>query len=164
MINADDDRLVDLWLSNCFADEDGGYPDAAATEDVASALAWLDQGFSERLDRIDAHIKVRVQLLARVLARQRSDQRVERTAHKAALGNAVARIVALEGALRTQAEEHGAALAEMRKSIGAVELGAARDRSLRRLVDARRSYPHADRTTLEAAKRKTDAALGETRQ
>ena len=157
--DGDDERLADLWLARFFCDEDGAYPDAAQSEDVAAALAFLDQGFSERIDKLDAHTKVLVQLLARALKRQRSDQRVERTAHTAELADALARIGTLEDALRVQAEEHAAALKEMRTQLAGLERSVARDRSLRRLTDARRSYPRPDKIALESARKKTDRLL-----
>ena len=158
--NADEEqRAAQAWLDYLTSNEDEDGPCGA--EDFASALGVLDVGLRGRIDHVADAARARVSVLGRALARFRVQQRMEREAHQAALAASEARVVKLEALVATQAEAHQSALADMRKAIASVELGAARDRALRRHVEAKRAYPHAQQADLLAARRKTDHALGQ---
>jgi phage terminase small subunit len=127
---------------------------------------WIAANLLETVDREIAGVVDKLRVEAGALRRElesererRMDERRRRVTGTAALRKQVA---ALDAALQAQAAAHAAALAEMRKGLAALELGAARDRSLRRLTDARIAYPRADRAALEKARRATDLAVAGT--
>ena len=136
--------------------EDGG--DGVLT--AASVAPWIAANLMAVIDREIAGVLVKTRVEMGVLRRSLDSVT---TSLAAARRKAVETRAALRSqitALEKQIVEDRTALADMRKAIAAVELGADRDRALRRHVAARQKYPHADRAALEAARRKTDRALG----
>jgi hypothetical protein len=150
--------VAERWLAYLRGDDDDDAEEGGecGAEVFACALAALDIGLGARLDAVADAARERVSVLTRSLARLRAKSREECETNRDALAAAQARIKALEA----KAAEDRAALAEVRKALASVELGAARDRAHRRMTEARRSYPLADRAALEKARRATDRAVG----
>jgi hypothetical protein len=129
---------------------------------TASELApWLAANLLERVDVAVAEAVAKMRAESGTLRRSLEVERERRTAERRKRSIEAAGMRKQVAELQAQNAKQAEAIEAMRTGLAAVERTAARDRSLRRLVEARRQYPAAQRADLERAKRRTDAALGQ---
>jgi hypothetical protein len=160
------DQRVAAWEKRIEEAVDDANENGDGDLTAAELAPWIAANVLEAVDREIAGVIAKLRTECGTLRREleaaderRMDERRKRVTGAAALKKQIAD---LEAAQRAQAEAHKEALATMGKAVAAVELGLARDRSLRRMTDARRSYPRADRLALETARRATDLAVAGT--
>jgi predicted RNase H-like nuclease (RuvC/YqgF family) len=146
----DQNRVAELWLKAFFADtdEDEDSPAVVDVEAVAAAFAFLDEGFSERIERQAVKSQTQIAALTRQCARQRLARRRDHAAHAKATAVQSDRIAALE-----------ASLADAAKAIAELRFELARDRSWHRMIEERKFAPIVEVVAFEAAKRRTQRAI-----
>jgi hypothetical protein len=167
-MNEDDDdiaptgiiaRWID-WLEDIQAAEvEGGGEALDTAELLANGLAQVES-FAETLAGAEAaRRKAAIGILTRAFVGLRQKAANDRATLLAENARLSRRVDALARDLAEAAESNAATTTELRQRLAEAERSAARDRSLRRLEAGRRSYPHADKARLEAARRKTDRAI-----
>jgi hypothetical protein len=145
------------WIEEgCQRDFEEGGDGSLEASDLGPQLAAALQDWADgRLAEADARARRDVGDLRRQLEAERERSTAERRRRYAAVSALKARIAEFEAA----AEKRNQQFEALTTQLVSLERSVARDRSLRRMVDARRSYPRADKVALEAARRKTDKAI-----
>lgn len=145
------------WLDTMIAAEieGGGDPDVEPADLIPEALAQHHDALDQDIAQFDARMRQENGALRRQLIVQEMAHTGERRS-RIEQASALRRRVAV---LETRLDAEREARDEMRKEIAGLAKELARDRAHRRLLDARRSYPHSSRVELEKARRRTDRLI-----